>query len=148
MRRASLKTRKRRARRFGASGNNRLRQGIYHRRLHCEMLEDRRLLSADLIAYGISVSDTRVDPGQAVTVNWTAKNQGFSATGIYPFGASQQGIMWSTNNTITRSDPLLEREFLGWMGAGNTSPESHSIRIPSSASPGSSYWIGGKTSAI
>jgi hypothetical protein len=106
-----------------------------------EQLENRTLLAADLIAYAISVSDTTVEPGQRVTVNWTAKNQGTSATGFFPFGTSQQGVMWSTNSFISTSDDLLAREFLGWMGAGRTSPEAHRITIPSDATPGTSYWI-------
>ncbi|MHC4160165.1 MAG: CARDB domain-containing protein, partial [Planctomycetota bacterium] len=95
------------------------------------------LAAPDLIAYGISVSDTTVNPGQSITVYWTAKNQGTSIA-----YSTQQGVMLSTNNIISRSDTLLEREALGWMSAGNTSPEAHTITIPSSATPGSTYYIG------
>ncbi|MCC6678147.1 MAG: choice-of-anchor D domain-containing protein [Phycisphaerales bacterium] len=109
----------------------------------CEQFERRSLLAADLIAYGVGVSDTTVDPGQTIIVSWVAKNQGSSATGIYPFGTSQQGVMWSTNSTISRTtDTLLGKEFLGWMGSGTTSFEERAIQVPTSASPGTSYWIG------
>ena len=91
----------------------------------------------DLIAYSVSVSDTTVDPGQSITVNWTAKNQGTASA-----GATQQGVMWSSDSTITRSDTLLDREYLGSMGIGVTSPESHSVTIPTGATPGQTYYIG------
>jgi subtilisin-like proprotein convertase family protein len=91
----------------------------------------------DLIAYNISASDVTVDPGQDITIDWTAKNQGEGSA-----GSTQQGVMWSTNTTITTSDTWLENEYLGSIGAGNTSPESHIITIPSNATPGSTYYIG------
>ena len=91
----------------------------------------------DLIAYGVSVSDTTVDPGQSVTVYWTAKNQGTGSA-----GSTQQGVMWSSNSTISRSDTLLEKEYLGTMGVNVTTPESHTITIPASATPGQTYYLG------
>ncbi len=95
------------------------------------------VVAPDLIAYGVSVSDTTVDPGQTITVNWTAKNQGDGGA-----GATQQGVMWSTDSTISRTDTLLEREYLGPMDANVTSPEAHSITIPANATPGQTYYIG------
>lgn len=112
------------------------------RQLRFESLENRHLLAADLIANGIRVSDASVDPGQGVTVNWTARNVGNSATGFFPLGASQQGVMWSSDNIISTNDTLLEREFLGWLDDGSTSPEAHGVTIPANAVPGRSYWIG------
>ncbi len=91
----------------------------------------------DLIAYNVAVSDTSVDPGQSVTVTWTAKNQG---GGNAP--SSQQGVMWSANSTITQSDTMLDRELLGAMTAGNTTPETHEVTIPSDATRGQTYYIG------
>lgn len=112
------------------------------RRLRFESLENRFMLAADLIANGISVSDTTVNPGQSVTVNWTASNIGNSATGFFPLGTSQQGVMWSTDTIISTNDTLLEKEFLGWLDDGDTTAEAHTINIPGNATPGSSYWIG------
>lgn len=91
----------------------------------------------DLVAYSISVSDTTVDPGQSVTVYWTAKNKGDASC-----GSSQQGVMWSTDSTISTSDTLREKEYLGSMNAGETTPEAHTITIPSNATPGNTYYIG------
>jgi len=91
----------------------------------------------DLIAYSASVSDTTVDPGQSVTVYWTAKNQGTGSA-----GSTQQGVMWSTNSTISRSDTLLEKEYLGSMSVNKTSPEEHTINIPANATPGQTYYLG------
>ena len=92
---------------------------------------------SDLIAYSVSVSDTTVTRGQTITVNWTAKNQGSGSA-----GSTQQGVMWSGNSTISRSDSLLEREYLGSMSSGNTDPESHGVTIPSDAMYGATYYIG------
>jgi hypothetical protein len=91
----------------------------------------------DLIAYNCSVSDTTVDPGQNVTVYWTAKNQGTGSA-----GSTQQGVMWSSNSTISRSDSLFEREYLGSMSPNQTSSEAHTITIPTNATPGSTYYLG------
>ncbi len=91
----------------------------------------------DMDAYGVSVSDSTVDPGQSVTVDWTAINRGSGSA-----GSTQQGVMWSTNSTISTADQLLEREYLGGMNAGQTDPESHTITIPTSATPGDTYYIG------
>ena len=91
----------------------------------------------DLVATGVSVTDTSVNPGQSITVNWTARNQGQASA-----GSTQQGVMWSTNNTINLSDVLLEREFLGAMAVNGTSPEAHTITIPTNATPGTTYYIG------
>jgi len=91
----------------------------------------------DLIAYSASVSDTTVDPGQGVTVYWTAKNQGTGSA-----GSTQQGVMWSSNSTISRSDTLLEKEYLGSMSVNQTSPEAHTINIPANATPGQTYYLG------
>jgi subtilase family serine protease len=95
------------------------------------------VIRPDLIAYGLSVTDTTVNPGQSITVNWTAKNQGQAGA-----GATQQGVMWSTDSSIIRSDTLLEREYLGSMGVNVTSPEAHTITIPTNATPGATYYIG------
>ncbi len=95
------------------------------------------IIGPDLIAYSITVSDTTVDRGQSITVYWTAKNQGDGDC-----GDSQQGVMWSIDNTITKSDDLLEKEYLGPMNAGETSPEAHTITIPSNANYGQIYYIG------
>ena len=92
----------------------------------------------DLVAYDVSASDTSVDPGQSVTVYWTAKNIGNGSC-----GSSQQGVMWSTNSTITRDgDSLREREYLGSLNAYQSTPEQHTITIPSDATPGQTYYIG------
>ena len=72
-----------------------------------------------------------------MTVYWTAKNQGTGSC-----GSTQQGVMWSTNSTISMSDTLLEKEYLGGLSPGQTTPEAHTITIPSSATPGSTYYIG------
>ncbi len=98
---------------------------------------DLSIAKPDLIAYSASVSDTTVDPGQSVTVYWTAKNQGTGSA-----GSTQQGVMWSSNSTISRSDTLLEKEYLGSMSVNETSPEAHTINIPASATPGQTYYLG------
>jgi subtilase family serine protease len=95
------------------------------------------VIKPDLTASSVSVSDTTVNPGQTISVSWTARNQGQSGA-----NSTQQGVMWSTDGSISRSDTLLEREFLGSMSAGGTSSESHSITIPANATPGSTYYIG------
>ena len=46
----------------------------------------------DLDAYGVSVNDTNPDPGDLVTVRWTAINR----TGDF-IGSSNQGVMFSTD---------------------------------------------------
>ncbi len=96
-----------------------------------ESLEPRMLLSSsgfgpDLDAYGVRVSDTTVNPGQVVSVDWTAINRGTGSA-----GSTQQGVMWSTNSIISKSDRTLAKEYLGYMSAGRTDPESHTITIPS-----------------
>ena len=91
----------------------------------------------DLIATDVSVSDRSVNPGQSVTVRWTARNRGNQFV-----GDSQQGVMWSTNSTIARGDRLLEKEYLGILFKGTQSREAHTIRIPSDARIGGTYYLG------
>jgi predicted MPP superfamily phosphohydrolase len=50
--------------------------------------------------------------------------------------------MWSPNSTINRADDLLEREYLGGLNRGETTPEEHGITIPNDATPGNTYYIG------
>ena len=98
------------------------------------------MADGDLDAYGVTVNDSTPDPGDTVTVRWTAINR---SDGLWDtIGDSRQGVMFSTNSTISRSDTLLEKEYLGIMLPGQTSPETRVIRIPSSAVPGRDYWIG------
>ena len=91
----------------------------------------------DLDAYGVIVSDTTVDRGQSVQVSWIAINRDSGYA-----GSSQQGIMWSTNSTISTSDRLMERESLGGMNGYQTDPESEWVDIPSDAQYGQTYYIG------
>ena len=97
------------------------------------------LAKGDLDAYGVSVNDTSPDPGDTVTVRWTAINR----TGDY-IGSSEQGVMFSTNSTISRGDTLLEKEYLGPLGGiyADSSPETRVVRIPTWANRGQTYWIG------
>ncbi|MGI9241239.1 MAG: hypothetical protein ACR2RV_10585, partial [Verrucomicrobiales bacterium] len=97
------------------------------------------LAKGDLDAYGVSVNDRNPDPGDTVTVRWTAINR----TGDY-IGGSQQGVMFSSNSTIARGDTLLEKEYVGPLGGfyADTSPETRVVRIPTWAVPGRTYWIG------
>jgi len=82
----------------------------------------------DLIAEDITTSVPRVTPGQSITVEWVAHNIGDEGTGL--FGSSQQGVMLSGNDTITPNDQLLETEFLGPLGPGESTPEVHTVTIP------------------
>ena len=103
-----------------------------------DALEPRLMLSADLIAYGISVPDTTVDPGQIVQVSWTAENQGDE-----PCGSSQQGVMWSTDPSISAgSDRLLETDYLPPMDPESQRHEWCVVTIPADADPGRTYYIG------
>ena len=85
----------------------------------------------------IGVTDTTVDPGQTVTVSWTARNQGGADA-----GPTRQGVMWSTNSFISTQDTELGNEYLGSMNAGQSDPESNIVSIPSGAVPGNTYYIG------
>jgi subtilase family serine protease len=91
----------------------------------------------DLVGSGAGVSDSTVDPEQTIQIYWAARNQGNASC-----GSSQQGIVWSTDPLISKSDQLLGREPLGPMISGQTSPESFNITIPISAIPGNTYYIG------
>lgn len=93
----------------------------------------------DLDANGVTVNDTSPDPGDTVTVRWTALNR----TGDY-IGSSNQGVMFSSDSTISRGDTLLEKEPLGPLGGllPDSSPETRVVRIPSWAVRGRTYWIG------
>lgn len=91
----------------------------------------------DLIAYGISASDTSVDPDQSIEISWTAKNDGDASC-----GSSYQGVMWSTDTSITTSDTELAHELLGSMNAQQTNLETNWITVPTNANPGQTYYIG------
>ena len=91
----------------------------------------------DLVADDISVSDTTVHPGQSVTVYWTAENQGTASC-----GHSYQGVMWSTKSIISTTDSHLADKYLGFMKVNDPWPQAHTIKIPSSATPGITYYIG------
>jgi len=93
----------------------------------------------DLDANGVSVNDRNPDPGDLVTVRWTALNR----TGDY-IGGSQQGVMFSSNSSIRHGDTLLAREYVGPLGGfyADSSPETKVVKIPTWAVPGRTYWIG------
>ena len=97
------------------------------------------IAKGDLDANGVSVNDRNPDPGDTVTVRWTALNR----TGDY-IGGSQQGVMFSSDSTISHGDTLLEKEYVGPLGGiyADSSPETRVVRIPTWAVPGRTYWIG------
>ncbi|MFH1924625.1 MAG: N-acetylmuramoyl-L-alanine amidase [Planctomycetota bacterium] len=110
MRRDSLKTRKRPARRFVAARNSRLRPGVYHRRLLCEVLEDRRLLSATIFSEGFEGAF----PGTAWTVNtsqsrmWDDTNYK-AHTGSWSGYGAELGGNNATNTYANNMSSYMER---------------------------------------
>jgi hypothetical protein len=94
----------------------------------------------DLDARSVSVNDTRPDPGDLITVSWTAVNR----TGDY-IGSSTQAVVLSTDTTIGDGDDVrLGTEGLGPLGGllPDTSPEIKTVRLPTNLVRGRSYWIG------
>lgn len=51
----------------------------YHRRLACEALEDRRLLSDGAVLISQTINNAQVNPGAIFTETWTIQNIGTSA---------------------------------------------------------------------
>jgi subtilase family serine protease len=84
----------------------------------------------DLVALNVRVSDTMVSPGKTIKVSWDAENHGGGVSGI-----TQQGIIWSADNTITTSYPdrLLDTEGVGPLPRWYSSPEEKYITIPNDA---------------
>ena len=65
-----------------------------------------------------------------ITVYFNILNQGGSSA-----GASWQGIMLSSNTTITSSDTELESEYTGGLAAGQSTNETnHGVDIPTGIS--------------
>ena len=95
----------------------------------------------DFVATGLTVEDSsagiRAARGQALWVEWTAKNQGRETS-----KTQQQGVMWSTDRTITRSDLLLDDEFMIGIGANKTRTQGNSVKVPGNAVLGQTYYIG------
>ena len=95
--------------------------------------------AGDLYASSLSINDSNPDLGDLVTVSWTA-----NARDDIPVSATQQGVMLSTDSTITKSDTFLEFEPLGALGgaAFASSPELRTITIPDNLTPGDTYYLG------
>ena len=136
-----LKTRKRPTRRFVVSGNSGLRQGIHHRRLRCEPLEERALLSLSYevpvpleTAFGHWVTSSLVkdfssDVAHASLVtsiegidfDQDAANSGFYHIPPDPIGAAgpshvvsvvNTSIEWHTKAGVQQSSQSLSAFFL------------------------------------
>lgn len=70
------------------------------------------LSAGDLDARGVSVNDTKPDPGDLITVSWMAINR----TGKY-IGSSDQAVVLSTDTRIGDGDDVrLGVEGLGPLG--------------------------------
>lgn len=98
------------------------------------------LSAGDLDARGVSVNDTKPDPGDLITVSWMAINR----TGKY-IGSSDQAVVLSTDTRIGDGDDVrLGVEGLGPLGGvfADSSPEVKTVRIPSSVTRGRTYYIG------
>ncbi len=97
----------------------------------------------DLVASGISLSQSTACPGERIKVEFTVRNQGDKSTISFsqPTGSSNTAIMLSANSSISSTDTELAKEFLGPLLAGTSSVESRSFDLPSSVAPGA-YYIG------
>ncbi len=84
-----------------------------------------------------TTKDTDVHVGQSIDVKWTAKNQGAGT-----LKGTEQGVVFSTDSIIDRSDPVLEFEGLGLLVSGQSSTEIRKVKIPDWAKLGDTYYVG------
>ena len=91
----------------------------------------------DLIISALSLSNTVLDAGENLTVNYTVKNQGEASTGSGP----KHCVYLSADNIIDTSDKCLDEDSQFSIGAGNTNSETTFISIPDDTEPGT-YFIG------
>lgn len=96
-------------------------------------------LEANTRAFAAKGTKISAYPGDTINLEWTARNSGGGSTGLFDF--SQQGVRWSFNDIVTRSDRLLEREPLGILVSGDTSPELRSVKVPDDAVIGETYYL-------
>ncbi|MEL6109324.1 MAG: CARDB domain-containing protein, partial [Planctomycetota bacterium] len=92
---------------------------------------------ADLEVSGVRLSDYTVEPGQKIWVHFDVENNG-----IVQSKSGHTGVMLSTNSYISRSDQLLDKEWVWRIGAGNSKSESRRITIPHDAPIGSTFYVG------
>jgi hypothetical protein len=95
--------------------------------------------AADLITQNLIVSPTSGSAGSTVTISFTIKNNGTSAT----TNASTTNIRLSTSNAnVTTSDPLLTTVSVPSLAVSATYPVSVNVTVPAGSSTGTQYvWI-------
>jgi hypothetical protein len=91
----------------------------------------------DLTASNASVSDTTPDPGQGETITFRVDNSGTAAAGGFFVG-----VYLSTDAAISTTDTFLGQQFFASLSAGSSVSGSVTVNLPSSAVPGSPYFIG------
>lgn len=92
----------------------------------------------DLTASIRSMSDTTLDPGQSVTVNYTINNIGAGATG----GPSQVGVYISTDAFLGNGDDQwLGSEQIGTLAGNAPLNDSVTVALPTWVGAGQTYQI-------
>ncbi len=94
----------------------------------------------DLVSRNVSgngQTDITVSPGDQIDIIFDILNQG-----NIPSESSDAAIVWSTNNSFTTSDYLLQTQGQRALAAGETDGESQWITIPDGVIAGKTYYIG------
>ncbi len=91
----------------------------------------------------VLVSPSTVGPGQSVTIYATARNSGTAAA-----AGTTMHYRWSDDPTISPSDMQLCTDSVSSRSAGGTDPLSETCTVPSSATRGTTYYIGACVEAV
>ncbi len=104
----------------------------------------------DLIAQDLTVSENITEhtlgfkdtqyrgfPGESLYFHWTAKNQGGKGSGY-----TKQAIIFSDDPNIDRTSPHRETDTLAPLFSGNDREQGQVFKIPESATPGDTYYVG------
>ena len=94
----------------------------------------------DLVVQSPSVSNSSPNPGQSFTLRATVRNQGSARSAV-----TRLRYFRSSNATITTTDTQVGTDGVSSLAASGTSPESISLRAPSSAG---TYYYGACVTSV